>query len=139
MTTQTPSSAPDLPVDMIIFGGAGDLSARKLLPALYMAHLHGNLPAQSRITVCIGAANRDPRQFADPDRLDVRRDDGAHVGFGYGRHQCVGQQLARMELQIALPTLFRRIPTLQLAVPVEELPFKHDTLAYGVYELPVTW
>ena len=91
------------------------------------------------IILDVAPANWDPRQFADPDRLDVRRDDGAHVGFGYGRHQCVGQQLARMELQIALPTLFRRIPTLQLAVPVEELPFKHDTLAYGVYELPVTW
>jgi cytochrome P450 len=91
------------------------------------------------IILDVAPANWDRRQFADPDRLDVRRDDGAHVGFGYGRHQCVGQQLARMELQIALPTLFRRIPTLQLAVPVEELPFKHDTLAYGVYELPVTW
>jgi cytochrome P450 len=51
----------------------------------------------------------------------------------------VGQQLARMELQIVLPTLFRRVPTLRLAVPVEQLPFKHDALAYGIYELPVTW
>src|SRR5471030_1324158 len=49
MTTQTHSAAPDLPVDMIIFGGGGDLSARKLLPALYMAHLHGKLPKKSRI------------------------------------------------------------------------------------------
>ena len=73
------------------------------------------------------------------DRLDLRREDGPHVGFGYGRHQCVGQQLARMELQIVLPTLLRRVPTLRLAVPLDELPFKHDTLAYGVYELPVTW
>jgi cytochrome P450 len=51
----------------------------------------------------------------------------------------VGQQLARMELQIVLPTLFRRIPTLRLAVPPDDLPFKHDSLAYGIYELPVTW
>jgi cytochrome P450 len=51
----------------------------------------------------------------------------------------VGQQLARMELQIVLPTLFRHIPTLKLAVPVDEISFKHDALAYGVYELPVTW
>ena len=91
------------------------------------------------IILDVAPANWDSRQFPDPDRLDLRRDAGAHVGFGYGRHQCVGQQLARMELQITLPTLFRRIPTLRLAVPVEELPFKHDTLAYGVYELPVTW
>ena len=51
----------------------------------------------------------------------------------------VGQQLARMELQIVLPTLFRRVPTLRLAASIDELPFKHDALAYGLYELPVTW
>jgi cytochrome P450 len=91
------------------------------------------------IILDVAPANWDERQFSDPQRLDLSRDEGPHVGFGYGRHQCVGQQLARMELQIVLPTLFRRIPTLRLAVPIEELPYKHDTLAYGVYELPVTW
>ncbi|HZE15718.1 MAG TPA: cytochrome P450, partial [Mycobacterium sp.] len=64
---------------------------------------------------------------------------GQHVAFGYGRHQCVGQQLARAELQIVFHTLFHRIPTMRLAVPVEQVPFKHDRLAYGVYELPVMW
>ena len=75
-----------------------------------------------------------------PDRLYLHRS-GAdrNVAFGYGRHQCVGQQLARAELQIVYRTLFRRIPTLALAVPIEDIPFKHDRLAYGVYELPVTW
>jgi cytochrome P450 len=64
---------------------------------------------------------------------------GQHVAFGYGRHQCVGQQLARAELQIVFHGLFRRIPTLELAVPIDDIPFKHDRLAYGVYELPVNW
>ncbi len=91
------------------------------------------------IILDVAPANWDAHQFPSPDKLDLRRDDGPHVGFGYGRHQCVGQQLARMELQIVLPTLFRRIPTLRLAVPIEELPFKDDALAYGLYELPVTW
>jgi cytochrome P450 len=91
------------------------------------------------IILDIPPANWDSRQFADADQLDLQRQDNAHVGFGYGRHQCVGQQLARMELQIVLHTLLRRIPTLQLASPVEQLPFKHDALAYGLYELPVTW
>ncbi|GAA4538924.1 cytochrome P450 [Mycobacterium paraffinicum] len=91
------------------------------------------------IILDVAPANWDARQFPQPDRLDLRREDGPHVGFGYGRHQCVGQQLARMELQIVLPTLLRRVPTLRLAVPLEELPFKHDALAYGLYELPVTW
>jgi cytochrome P450 len=87
----------------------------------------------------VAPANWDPRQFPSPDRLDLLRQDGPQVGFGYGRHQCVGQQLARMELQIVLPSLLRRIPTLRLAVPLDELPFKHDALAYGLHELPVSW
>ncbi|WP_067675032.1 cytochrome P450 [Nocardia miyunensis] len=87
----------------------------------------------------VAPANWDARRFPEPGRLDLERQDGPHVGFGYGRHQCVGQQLARMELQIVLPTLFRRIPDIRLAVPRDELPFKHDALAYGLYELPVTW
>lgn len=91
------------------------------------------------IILDVAPANWDERQFPNPDRLDLLREDGPHVGFGYGRHQCVGQQLARMELQIVLPTLLRRIPTLRLAVPLNDLPFKHDALAYGLYELPVTW
>ena len=53
--------------------------------------------------------------------------------------QCVGQQLARAELQIVFHTLLRRIPTLMLAIPFDEVPFKHDRLAYGVDELPVSW
>ena len=91
------------------------------------------------IILDVAPANWIPANSPTRTGWTLLREDGAHVGFGYGRHQCVGQQLARMELQIALPTLFRRIPTLRLAVPVEDLPFKHDTLAYGVYELPVTW
>ncbi|QEM48537.1 cytochrome P450 [Mycolicibacterium grossiae] len=91
------------------------------------------------IILDVAPANWDARQFPQPDRLDLTRQDGPHVAFGYGRHQCVGQQLARMELQILLPTLLRRIPGLRLAVPRDELPFKHDALAYGLYELPVTW
>jgi cytochrome P450 len=92
------------------------------------------------IIIDLAPANWDPDAFAEPDRLYLHRS-GAdrNVAFGYGRHQCVGQQLARAELQIVYRTLFRRVPTLQLAVPIEEIPFKHDRLAYGVYELPVTW
>jgi len=88
------------------------------------------------IILDVPPANWDARRYPNPDRLDLQREDNPHVGFGYGRHQCVGQQLARMELQIVLHTLLRRIPTLRLAVPIGELPFKHDALAYGIYELP---
>jgi cytochrome P450 len=83
--------------------------------------------------------NRDPAAFSDPDRLDVERNPRHHVAFAFGVHQCLGQPLARVELQVVYGTLYRRIPTLQLAVDLAQIPFKHDGLVYGVYELPVTW
>jgi cytochrome P450 len=92
------------------------------------------------IIIDLAPANWDAKAFAEPERLYLHRSGaGQHVAFGYGRHQCVGQQLARAELQIVFHTLLHRIPTLELAVPIEDIPFKHDRLAYGVYELPVTW
>ncbi|MEU7834364.1 cytochrome P450 [Nonomuraea sp. NPDC049129] len=83
--------------------------------------------------------NRDPDAFPDPDRLDLQRDARHHVAFGFGIHQCLGQPLARMELQVVYSTLYRRIPTLRLATDLDQIPFKHDGSVYGVYELPVTW
>ncbi|GAB3373596.1 cytochrome P450 [Amycolatopsis echigonensis] len=85
------------------------------------------------------AANFDPEVFPEPERLDITRGGRHHVAFGFGAHQCLGQNLARMELQIVFDTLFRRIPTLRLAVPVEQLPFKHDSGVFGLYCLPVSW
>ncbi|MDT8915894.1 cytochrome P450 [Amycolatopsis sp. PS_44_ISF1] len=84
-------------------------------------------------------ANRDAGAFPDPDKLDVTRKARHHVAFGYGVHQCLGQPLARVELQVVYSTLYRRIPTLRLAAPVGELDFKHDMVVYGLHELPVTW
>ncbi|MFF4260258.1 cytochrome P450 [Streptomyces sp. NPDC001663] len=84
-------------------------------------------------------ANRDPEVFADPDRLDITRDARRHVAFGFGVHQCLGQPLARMELQVVYGTLYRRIPTLMLACDLQDVRFKHDAFIYGVHELPVAW
>lgn len=84
-------------------------------------------------------ANRDPRVFPDPDTLDITRNARPHLAFGAGTHHCVGQPLARMELQVIYPTLVRRIPTLRSVTDVEQVPFKHDAVIYGVHELPVTW
>ncbi|WP_411152714.1 cytochrome P450 [Streptomyces sp. A30] len=84
-------------------------------------------------------ANRDPEVFAAPDRLDLTRDARRHVAFGFGVHQCLGQPLARMELQVVYGTLYRRIPTLKLACALEDVRFKNDAFIYGVHELPVSW
>ncbi|OLF18489.1 cytochrome P450 [Actinophytocola xanthii] len=91
------------------------------------------------IIVVSETANRDPAVFPDPDRLDLRRDARQQVGFGYGPHACVGQPLARMELQVAYPALLRRVPTLRLATTLDQIPFKQDGFVYGVHHLPVTW
>ncbi len=85
------------------------------------------------------SGNHDPVAFEDPDTFDIERGARHHVAFGFGAHQCLGQNLARMELQIVFDTLFRRLPGLQVTVPVSELPFKHDSAIYGLYKLPVTW
>lgn len=84
-------------------------------------------------------ANRDPEAFDNPDEFDVERGARHHLAFGFGIHQCLGQNLARMELRIVFDTLFARVPSLGLAAPVDDLPFKTDGSVYGIYELPVTW
>ncbi|OXM55521.1 cytochrome P450 [Amycolatopsis thailandensis] len=85
------------------------------------------------------AGNHDPNGFENPDDFDIERGARHHVAFGFGVHQCLGQNLARMELQIVFDTLFRRMPGIKVAVPVDELPFKHDSTIYGLHALPVTW
>jgi cytochrome P450 len=85
------------------------------------------------------AANRDPAVFEDPDRLDLRRDASHHLAFGFGIHQCLGQMLARIELQVVLPLLLQRLPTLRVAAKEGEIRFKDDMQIYGVHNLPVAW
>jgi cytochrome P450 len=85
------------------------------------------------------AGNWDPAFTEDPEILDLHRAARGHLAFGYGVHQCIGQTLARAELQIALPPLLRRLPGLRLAVPLEQIRFRNDMSIYGVHELPITW
>ncbi|MGW2368051.1 cytochrome P450 [Streptomyces sp. NPDC001667] len=86
------------------------------------------------------SADHDESVFPDPDTLDIHREEArSHLAFGYGIHQCIGANLARLELEIVYGTLFRRIPGLRLAAPLDELRFKDDAMVYGVYELPVAW
>jgi cytochrome P450 len=108
--------------------------------ALADVELHGErIKAGETVTVSVPAANRDPAHFADPDTLDLLRPTSGHVAFGHGVHQCLGQQLARVELRVVLPALLTRFPTLRLAVPAEDIPMRTDMLIYGVHKLPVAW
>ncbi|MEV5769122.1 cytochrome P450 [Micromonospora sp. NPDC052213] len=85
------------------------------------------------------AANRDPTAFDRPDEFDPDRDARHHLAFGYGRHICPGQHLARLELDVALSRLVRRLPGLRLTVDVDDLPLKEDGNIFGLYALPVAW
>ncbi|MEV1240580.1 cytochrome P450 [Nonomuraea sp. NPDC049750] len=108
--------------------------------ALTDVELNGEvIKAGETVTISVPAANRDPAHFADPDTLDLLRSTSGHVAFGHGVHQCLGQQLARVELQVALPALVTRFPDLRLAVPVQDVALRTDMLIYGVHALPVVW
>ncbi|MGW4848092.1 cytochrome P450 [Nocardia brasiliensis] len=92
------------------------------------------------LVAALNSANRDEQAFPEPDELDLRRaSPHRHVAFGFGAHKCLGEQLARVELEQALTRLFRRVPSLRLAVPREELAYKDNMLTYGVCRLPVAW
>ncbi|MEU6328748.1 cytochrome P450 [Streptomyces sp. NPDC047049] len=93
----------------------------------------------STVVVSLLAANRDPLRFDHPDTLDIHRKARGHLSFGHGIHQCLGQQLARIEMRAGFEGLLRRFPTLELAVPADEVKLKTDMNIYGVHELPVTW
>lgn len=95
--------------------------------------------AGETVMLSLPGANRDTAKFADPDTLDLRRDTHGHVAFGHGVHQCLGQQLARVEMRVAFPALFRRFPDLTLAVSPDEVPVRDDMVIFGVHALPVTW
>lgn len=97
------------------------------------------LRAGEGVLLSTAVINRDAAAFAAPDELDLGRGARNHVAFGFGIHQCLGQNLARAELEIALPALFRRLPGLRLAVPPEEVPVKPGDTVQGLLELPVTW
>ncbi|MFX0573291.1 cytochrome P450 [Nocardia nepalensis] len=93
----------------------------------------------STVVVSLLAANHDPRRFDNADTLDIHRRARGLVAFGHGIHQCLGQQLARIEMRAGFAGLLRRFPTLELAIPAGEVKLRTDMNIYGVHELPVTW
>jgi cytochrome P450 len=94
--------------------------------------------AGDRVLMNLPAGNWDSEFVENPEAFDIDRNARGHLGFGYGVHQCIGANLARVEMQVAFATLARRLPGLQLAVPPDALRFK-DSDIYGMKELPVTW
>ena len=95
------------------------------------------IPAGSIVVIGIAAANRDPRRFAEPDRLDIARGDDRHLAFGHGIHRCLGAALARMEGQVAIGALVRRFPDLTLTCDPDELNWLPFPVFRGLAALPV--
>jgi cytochrome P450 len=91
------------------------------------------------VVFALPAANHDETVFPDPARFDPDRDARHHLAFGQGPHYCPGAPLARMELELTLMALFRRFPKLRLAVDVDQLSFRRNTVVYGLDQLPVIW
>ncbi|MFC3892489.1 cytochrome P450 [Lentzea rhizosphaerae] len=98
-----------------------------------------SLKAGAAVLPIISAANRDPSVFGDPDRLDLSRDDAPPLALGYGPHYCLGAQLAKLELRVALTSVLARFPGLRLAVEESELSYRMETNVRALVSLPVAW
>lgn len=98
------------------------------------------IPAGATLIVALEAANRDPAVFPDPDRFDPTRvPDAEHLAFGYGVHRCLGEPLARLELEVAFEQLANRVPKLRLAVPAEQIPWRRGSQGEGPARVEVDW
>lgn len=97
------------------------------------------VPQRTTLVCNIGAANRDENAFDNAAEMDLARTPNPHLAFGAGANSCIGQSLARTELQAVLEVLLRRLPTLELAVPAEELERVDGLVVGGLSELPVRW
>src|SRR5262245_39750738 len=95
------------------------------------------IPRGEMVFVVLTSANRDERQFPNPDKLDITREPNKHLSFGLGLHFCLGAQLARLEGQLAINSLLRRLPNLRLTVPASDLRWRRGLLLRGLESLPV--
>ncbi|MGM9441824.1 cytochrome P450 [Streptomyces murinus] len=132
-----PAAVPGVVEELLRFTSVSDYMVRMAKEDIEVGGT--TVKAGDAVLVSITLMNRDAQAYDDPDVFDARRNARHHVGFGHGIHQCLGQNLARAELEIALGTLFTRIPGLRLAVPLDEVPLKAGHDAQGPIELPVTW
>jgi cytochrome P450 len=115
-SSQTEQTAHILNVaidEFLRFEASNQLSNRRAVKATQIGNVE--LPEGALVTLCIGAANRDPLQFNDPEQLDLRRVQNKHLSFGFGVHQCAGLSLARLEGRIAIGRFLNRFPNYSLS------------------------
>jgi cytochrome P450 len=136
---ERPETAPDAVEELLRFHSPmPDGLPRVALEDVVVAGTR--IRAGDGLLVCVAAANWDERTFDQPDEVAIGRATARqHLSFGHGAHRCIGQWLARAQIQIALRAVATGIPTLRLAVPVEQIKFREDSFVGRVRELPVTW
>lgn len=143
---ENPGQVDLLREDPALVPGAVDEMMRLISPldlmprvALQDVEVGGQIIREGEgVVVANGAANRDPAVYPEPDRLDVRRADRGHLAFGSGIHHCLGANLTRIGLEVAYGTLFRRLPGLKVALPVEEF-YDRPGWHPEIERMPVTW
>ncbi len=128
-----PSLAPQAIEELLRYDTPGQWAARSALQDLVLDGMH--IRRGNSLLLGLGAANRDPARFDDPGRLDLRREDTHHLAFGFGLHFCVGAPFARLESQIALNEVLRRLPGLRLASDTVE--WRPNPILRGLRALPV--
>jgi pentalenic acid synthase len=132
-----PDALPAAVEEMLRYGSIADVLLRLATADIDIAGR--TIRSGDAVVVSLAAANRDGDAFAEPDVFDFSQPGRRQLAFGHGPHQCLGNNVARIELRVALSVLFDRIPTLRLAVPYGQLPLKPASGLQGVAELPVSW
>jgi cytochrome P450 len=133
-----PDRIPDAVTEMLRLQAINDGSVARITTT--ELDLGGvKVPAGAGIIPLMSPSHRDPRAWDNPDVFDIDRDNSKHLALGAGIHSCLGQNLARAELEIVFETILRRIPTLRLAGTESDIVFQRDGFVFGVSALPVTW
>jgi cytochrome P450 len=132
-----PSLIPNAIEELLRYDSSVQVTGRTTLEDV--DNLGGTALPKAQSVICLlGAANRDPAVYADPDRLDITRADVHPVSFGGGIHHCVGAQLARIEGEVAIGALLRRLPNLRLD-DIDHPDWRQTFVLRGLNKLPASW
>ncbi|HEY7984344.1 MAG TPA: cytochrome P450, partial [Ktedonobacterales bacterium] len=131
---ERPELAASAVTEILRYDGTVQMTSRKARVPVTIGGQR--VEAGEQVVTVLAAANRDPAQFPDPDRLDLTRAENRHVAFGHGIHYCVGAPLAQVEGQVALASIARRLPRLRAAVPLDQLEWIESVTFRGLAALP---
>jgi hypothetical protein len=133
---ENPALVANAVAELLRYDPPVQLTGRRVREELTLGD--ATIPAGEHLTILLAAANHDPEQYADPNRLDVGRQENRILSFGQGIHFCLGAPLARLEAEIVFQRLTQRFPHPQLAVPDDSLEWQPSIVFRGLVALPIT-